>query len=208
MERSAVPAVCLLAPIPGFKVSGAAILPPRPASTFGFNCLQGCTVLSEMLPTLSSKPVLPLLGVGVMMERGWRESTVVRWNSGKVCGVTLWRGLPAWSSLQSLLPTACICPCWRLCFLGSHVLPARLIGHYIWLLSSVKLEDWSTGQAPQGWVQVEVGDVRKFVFWGAEERNLEAKMTRGRLPWSEAILCAALELKKRRFSSPLSVLSC
>jgi hypothetical protein len=48
----------------------------------------------------------------------------------------------------------------------------------------VKLEDWSTG-----WVQVEAGEVRKFVFWGAEERNLEAKMTRGRLPWPEVVLC-------------------
>lgn len=42
--------------IPGFKFSGAIFLPSRPASTFGFDYLQGCTMLHEMLPTPSSKP--------------------------------------------------------------------------------------------------------------------------------------------------------
>lgn len=68
---------------PGFKVSGPIFLPARPASTFGFDCLQGCTTLQEMLSTPNSKPLAPRLGVGIMIEREWRKSTVVRGNSGK-----------------------------------------------------------------------------------------------------------------------------
>lgn len=69
--------------IPGFKVSGAVSLPSRPASTFEFDCLQGCTKLHEMLPIPNPKPMVPLLGVGIMMKREWRKPTVARGNSGR-----------------------------------------------------------------------------------------------------------------------------
>lgn len=106
--------------IPSFKVFRAVSLPSGPASIFGFalspltrvsrgpqGSLRCFLSLNSKNIWLGSQPLVPLLGVGIVIEKGMEEVTSCRRELWEGLTVTPRRGLPAWSSLQSFPPTAC-----------------------------------------------------------------------------------------------------